>query len=75
MSTPAAPPQVTGCDDCHLADTRGKHHIMTGWGPGPEPGQLVMLAVSYHFACCQARGCPDGTCPEALAAEESRLLT
>jgi hypothetical protein len=57
---PGAQPRAEReCDECHVTDDLGHHQVIA-----PEDGALVMR--SFHFACCVARGCPDGTCDQIL---------
>jgi hypothetical protein len=63
----------TLCNGCGAINTRGKHHVAIGTAMDPQTGDAVMVIASLHFSCCLERGCPDGTCTEALAAEEARL--
>lgn len=47
------------CDECHVVDDQGHHQVVV-----PEEAGMVMY--SRHFACCLARGCPDGSCAQMV---------
>jgi hypothetical protein len=53
---PEAPRALRECDQCHVVDDLGHHHVVV---PDAEGG---LVAESRHFACCSAIGCPDGSC-------------
>ena len=64
VQTGGEPRALRECDEYHVTDDLGHHQVVE-----PEEGGMVMH--SYHFACCNARGCPDGTCTQILTGANS----
>lgn len=49
------------CSECHAIDDLPHHQVVV-------PADGGMAVESRHFACCAARGCPDGSCDQMQGA-------
>lgn len=56
----ARPRAQRECDECGVTDDLPHHQVVEP----ADDGGLEMR--SRHFACCDRRGCPDGTCTQIL---------
>lgn len=70
--TQEPPRRPSTCEICGETDTLPKTHVLLGSQLNEQTGDAEMVFQTRHFLCCMKVGCPDGSCPQALAEWEAR---